>query len=178
MFPQDNNGFVVQLPSVPATGAPTASGSLIFGIGTQADNALGSARVYTTNDVGNFSTVFRGRTYSASFLDTGSNGLFFLDSSTIGLPPCPKGDEGFACPVSTVSYTATNRGANGTSADVTFSIANAESLFRTGNNAFNNLGGPDTGQFDWGLPFFLGRTTFIGIEGQSSPGGIGPYWAY
>jgi hypothetical protein len=178
MFPQDNNGLVVQLPSVPATGAPTVSGSLVFGIGTQSDNALGSARVYTTNAVGNFSTTFRGRTYSASFLDTGSNGYFFLDPSTVGLPPCPKGNEGFACPVSTVSYTATNRGANGASGDVSFSIANAVTLFRTGNNAFDNLGGPDTGQFDWGLPFFLGRTTFIGIEGQGSPGGTGPYWAY
>jgi uncharacterized protein DUF3443 len=178
MFPQDNNGLVVQLPSVPATGAPTASGSLIFGIGTQANNALGSAQVYTTDDVGNFSTTFRGRTYSSSFLDTGSNGLFFLTSSTIGLPPCPKGDEGFSCPASTASYTATNTGANRTSGQVSFSIANAESLFRTGNNAFDNLGGPDTGQFDWGLPFFLGRTTFIGIEGRGTPGGTGPYWAY
>jgi uncharacterized protein DUF3443 len=178
MFHQDNNGLVVQLPAVPATGAPTASGSLVFGIGTEANNALGSAKVYTTDAVGNLSTTFSGRTYSASFLDTGSNGLFFLDSSTIGLPPCPKGASGFACPASTASYTATNTGANGTSGQVSFRIANAQSLFRTGNNAFDNLGGPDTGQFDWGLPFFLGRTTFIGIEGQSTPGGTGPYWAY
>ena len=44
--------------------------------------------------------------------------------------------------------------------------------------AFDDLAGPDTGDFDWGLPFFFGRKTFVGIEGQSSPGGAGPYWAY
>ena len=44
--------------------------------------------------------------------------------------------------------------------------------------AFNDLAGPDTGDFAWGLPFFFGRKTFVGIEGQGSPGGQGPYWAY
>ena len=178
LFPQDNNGLLVQLPSVPPSGAPTLSGSLVFGIGTQANNSLGSAQVYTTDDVGNFSTAFKGRTYSGSFLDTGSNGLYFLDSGTIGLPPCPRPNSDFSCPASTVSYSATNTGANGTSGPVSFSIANAESLFRTGNNALATLGGPDTGEFDWGLPFFYGRTTFIGIEGQATPAGAGPYWAY
>jgi hypothetical protein len=158
--------------------APIASGSLIFGSGTQANNALGSAQVYTTDAEGNFSTTFKGKVYSSSFLDTGSSGLFFLDDSTIGLPACPKEDSGFSCPSSTVSYTATNSGPNGTSAQISFSVANAESLFSTSFNAFSTLGGPDTGQFDWGLPFFFGRTTFVAIEGQSTGAGSGPYLAY
>ena len=178
LFPQDNNGLLIGLPAIPAAGASTASGSLIFGIGTQTNNALGSARVYTTDAEGNFSTTFEGRTYSSSYLDTGSNGLYFLDSSTIGLPPCPRNDSDFSCPSSTVDYAATNAGANGVSGQVTFSVANAETLFRTGNNALGTLGGPDTGEFDWGLPFFFGRTTFIAIEGQATPAGPGPYWAY
>ncbi|HXY41974.1 MAG TPA: DUF3443 domain-containing protein [Vicinamibacteria bacterium] len=178
MFPQDNNGLLLSLPAVPATGAPTASGSVIFGIGTQGNNALGSAQVYTTDATGNFSTNFQGNVYSSSFLDTGSNGLYFLDASTIGLPACADPNSGYACPSSTVSYTATNTGANGTAAQVNFSIASAESLFRTNNNAFSNLGGPDTGEFDWGLPFFFGRNTFVGIENQSTTAGPGPYWAY
>ncbi|MGH9359176.1 MAG: DUF3443 family protein, partial [Terriglobia bacterium] len=53
LFPQDNNGVLISLPSIPAGGAPTVSGSLIFGIGTQSDNALGSASVYTTDGNGN-----------------------------------------------------------------------------------------------------------------------------
>jgi hypothetical protein len=178
LFPQDNNGLLVSLPTVSPTGAPSAAGTLVFGIGTQANNGLGSARVYTTDYSGNFTTSFNGAEYSSSYLDTGSNGLYFLDDSTIGLPACPGEDSGWSCPPSTVNFTATNRGSNGTSGSVSFSIANAERLFATGNNALANLGGPDTGDFDWGLPFFFGRTTFIGIEGQRSSAGAGPYWAY
>ena len=178
LFPQDNNGMLVSLPAIPAAGAPTASGSLIFGVGTQSNNALGGARVYTTDDVGNFSTIFQGTTYSSSYLDTGSNGIYFQDSHTISLPACPGHDSDFSCPPATVGLTATTIGHNGTSASVSFSVANADALFQSNNAAFNDLGGPDTGDFDWGLPFFFGRPTFIGIEGQTSPGGTGPYWAY
>lgn len=178
LFPQDNNGVLVTLPAVPSGGAPTVAGSLIFGIGTQANNALGSAKVYTTDDVGNFSTLFEGTTYSSSYLDTGSNGIYFQDSDTISLPACPDGDSDFSCPPTTVSLTATTVGHNGVSATVAFSVANAEALFNSNNAAFNDLAGPDTGDFDWGLPFFLGRPTFIAIEGQSTSGGTGPYWAY
>ena len=46
MFPQDNNGLLIVLPQVAAGGAASVSGSMIFGIGTQSDNALsaGSSR--------------------------------------------------------------------------------------------------------------------------------------
>jgi hypothetical protein len=153
------------------------AGSLVFGIGTESNNALGSAAVYTTDDVGNFSTTFNGTTISG-YLDSGTNGLFFLDASSIALPACPDPDSDFSCPPSTASFTAVNHGSNGVSGTVTFNVANAETLFDTDNAAFNDLGGPDTGDFAWGLPFFFGRKTFVGIEGQSSPGGQGPYWAY
>jgi hypothetical protein len=178
LFPQDNNGVLITVPPVPETGSTTLLGSLIFGIGTQPNNALGSARVYATDYQGEFTTTFKGNAYTGSYLDTGSNGIFFLDDSTIGLPACPKADAGYSCPTTTVSYTATNTGHNGTSAQVSFSIANAATLFQTGHVVFNNLGGPDSGGFDWGAPFFLGRSTFIGIEGQSSTAGIGPFWAF
>jgi Protein of unknown function (DUF3443) len=178
LFPQDNNGVLISLPSVPAQGSASVDGSLIFGIGTQSNNALGTAKVYTTDNQGNFSTTYNGSTYSASSLDTGSNGIFFLDSTTVGIPTCTGGNSHFYCPSSTVSFTAINAGTDGASGQVSFSIANADTLFSTINSAFNDVGGPNAGSFDWGLPFFLGRNVFTAIESQSTPAGAGPYWAY
>jgi hypothetical protein len=178
LFSQDNNGVLITLPSVPANGAATATGSLIFGIGTQSNNALGSAQVYTTDANGDFQTTYNGVSYSQSYIDSGSNGLYFLDSTTLGIPDCSD-NVGFYCPGATMNYTATNTGLNGTTGTVSFSIANADSLFSTGNAAYNDLGGDNPGSFDWGLPFFFGRNVFIGIEGQTGPNGaVGPYWAY
>ena len=181
LFPQDNNGVLISLPTIPDAGAATATGSMIFGIGTQSDNALGTAQVYTTDDVGNFTTNYNGTSYSQSFIDSGSNGMYFLDATTLasaGIIECVGNDAGFYCPATTVSFTATNRGSNNASGTVTFKIANADTLFLGSNSAFDDLGGDNPGSFDYGLPFFFGRNIFTGIEGQNSPGGQGPYWAY
>ena len=88
LFAGDNNGTVVQLPTASTSGQATLSGLLAFGIGTQSNNALGSAQVLTLDQTGSFTTVFRGQSYNRSFIDTGSNGTFFLDSSATGLPTC------------------------------------------------------------------------------------------
>jgi hypothetical protein len=186
MFPQDNNGLAIILPQVGATGSVSLAGSMIFGIGTQSDNALGGAQAQGADSEGNFKTTFNGTTYSNSFIDSGSSGYFFLDSSTTGLPNCAANSHanGFYCPASPVSFTALTSGPNpkGTgvpvSVNVAFSIANALPLIDSQSVVFNNLGGPSPASFDWGVPFFLGRTVFVGIEGQSSSAGTGPYWAY
>ncbi len=180
-FSRDNNGVLITLPSVPPDGAPSASGSLIFGIGTQTDNALGSAQVYTTDANGNFQTTFSNNVAYTSYIDSGSNGIFFLDPTTLGIPNCTD-NSSFYCPASTATYTATNKGANGTTGPVSFSIANADGLFNANsgtNAAFNDLGGENSGAFDWGMPFFFGRSVFVGIENMTGPNSVvGPYWAY
>jgi hypothetical protein len=187
MFPQDNNGVLIVLPQIAASGALSVQGSMLFGIGTQSDNTLGSAQAQAADGFGNFTTTFNGTKYSNSFIDSGSNALFFLDSATTGLPDCSARSQavGFYCPASTANFTAINSGPNPNASttqvpvNIAFSIANAVSLFNNSvNTAFNSVGGANPGTFDWGLPFFFGRSVFIGIEGQSSAAGKGPYWAY
>ncbi len=171
MFPTDNNGVIVQLPSIPAAGASSVSGSLVFGIGTTGNNGLGNATVLTLDGYGNFTTAFAGGTYSASFIDTGSNGLFFPSI----LPVCAD-QKDFYCPSTPQSFTAVNSG-GARSAQVPFTIANFDTL-ASANFAFADVGGPNNGGFDWGLPFFFGRNVYVGIEGQSTPAGAGPYFAW
>ena len=136
---------------------------------------------------GNFTTTFNGVAYSGSDIDTGSHGFYFLDSTTSGLPDCSSTGNlaGFYCPISPVGLAAFTSGPNPNgsktivSQNVAFSIANAATLLNSVAAAFNNLGGDNPeAAFDWGLPFFFGRTVFIGIESQTSPAGTGPYWAY
>jgi hypothetical protein len=180
-FATDNNGVIIELPAV--TGAEgTVSGSLIFGIGTQSNNGLGGATVFGTDSVGDLSTTYKGTAYQ-SFLDSGSNGIFFLDTTTTGLPVCPETDLNFLyCPASAQTFTVLNNalaGTNGASGSVAFSVSKADALLSNANNAaVNGLAGPGPGMFDFGLPFFFGRNVYTAIEGKSTPGGTGPYSAY
>lgn len=187
MLAADNNGVIVELPQVTGQAA-TVSGSLVFGIGTQSNNGLGGATVYSVDpDTGNFSTTFNGTPYTdASFLDSGSNAYFFADSS---IPECTD-LSGFFCPSSTVNLSATTQGASSQgvvagSGTVNFSIANTDTLFNdySTDNAFSDLGVDATAVgasnlFDWGLPFFFGRNVYVAIDGATAPGGTTPYWAY
>jgi len=175
LFPSDNNGVIIQLPALTASAA-SLSGSMIFGIGTQSNNSLGKAKVFPVNSSGEFTTTFKGQTYPA-FVDSGSNALFFLNTNTTGLSTCTS-SSGFYCPNSTQNLSAVTSSGS-PSQTINFSIANADSLFSTrGNFVFENLGGPNAGTFDWGLPFFFGRSVFTAIEARSTPAGTGPFWAY
>lgn len=171
-FATDNNGIVIDLPAVAATGAASVTSTMTFGIGSQSNNLLGSAQVLPSNSTTGFvSTAFQGQTYSRSFIDSGSNGLFFALSSA---PTC-----GFwFCPTAVQSLAATVAGINGATSNVTFTIGNATSLFASGNNALGNLAGPASNYFDWGLPFFFGRRIFTAIEASVTPAGNGPYYAF
>jgi Protein of unknown function (DUF3443) len=175
LFATDNNGVILELPGA-ASPAPSLSGSMVFGIGTESNNGLGNAQVFAINDNGNFSTTYNGQSYPA-FIDSGSNAYFFLNSATTGLPTC--GDNSaFYCPSSTTTVSATPSSGS-TAALITFSVSNADSLFSNSADAvLPSLAGPDPGTFDWGLPFFFGRNVFTAIDGRSTPAGTGPYWAF
>jgi Protein of unknown function (DUF3443) len=180
-FAKDNNGVIVELPS--ATSPQTSlAGSLIFGIGTQSNNGLGGATVYTLDANGNFTTLFQknNQSYSA-FLDTGSNAIYFLDTTTTGMPTCPASSNltFWYCPTGTQNFTAVNQGTNSANTTINFSVGNAQTLTSNQSDGVApGIAGPQANSFDWGLPFFYGRNVFVAIEGQSTPGGTGPYVAY
>jgi hypothetical protein len=171
-FAADNNGLVIELPAVADAGVSSVAGTMTFGIGSQSNNVLGSAQVLSGNAMTAFvSTSFQSKTFGRSFIDSGSNGLFFPMSS---VPTCGV----WFCPSAAQNLAATINGANGATGSVTFAIGNATALFASGNNAFSNLAGQASNYFDWGLPFFFGRRVFTAIEARATPAGNGPYYAF
>jgi Protein of unknown function (DUF3443) len=176
LFPADNNGVLIQLPAVAIGGAPTVTGMMVFGIGTQSDNALGSAKVLTVDGSGSLSTSYGSQSYGGSYIDSGTNANFFLDTKTTGLPVCADASD-FYCPPSLQALSATIRGINGTASAVTFNVGNLDALNQQ-LNAYSEVAGPNPGGFAWGMPFFFGRTIFTAIEGQATSGGTGPYFAF
>ena len=198
-FPNDNNGLALNLPSVPAGGAPSVQGTLTFGIGTDINNAIpGSASIYEIDPFGDFqSLVYNGVTYTSdnsfgSFLDSGSNSLFISDPATLssatGSTVTNCADNGYYCVTPTpLGLDITVSGSNGvTSPTETLTIENADSLLNSTNAALNNLaagsGGNSvtTDSWDLGLPFFFGRTIFVGIAGATNgaPNSASGYWAF
>lgn len=200
-FQTDNNGVLVELPSISATGtAASVSGSLIFGIGTENNNGLGGATVYPGNpNTGDITATFNGQSLPDSYFDTGSNAFYFDDSS---IPDCPSSGSGnstsssWFCPTSQLSLTAVVAGSGGSpTSQVTFYVGNANSLFNgyPNNAAFDNLAADSGSQssycsnlgttanpcyFDFGLPFFFGHNVYVAIYGKNTSGGQGPYFAY
>ncbi len=177
---QDNNGEMITLPAVGAGGSAGISGTVTFGIGTQTNNAL-SGTVYPTDASGNFKTNYKGANMPYSFLDSGSNGFFFNDNT---IASCA---DGWYCPppppALPLALSATNYGAIGSASGVvSFDLVNADNLFSDTSIVAGNIGayGGSTVSFDWGLPFFYGRTVFTAISGASIPGSgyVGPFWAY
>ena len=181
--PPDNDGVLVELPAVAADGATTATGSLVFGIGTQSNNGLGTATVFTADPNSGLITVtFQGTAYPG-LLDTGSNGYFFNDSA---LTVCSSSSAapGFFC--TPANITANLTGLNGTQDTVNFATgdANAMIVANPANAALPQLAGPSVNIpnqppiFSLGLPFFYGRNVFIAIEGANAGGTTGPYFAF
>jgi len=180
-FSTDNNGAVLMLPTAASSGAASLAGQLVFGIGTETNNGLGSAQVIGVNpNNGTFSTVQNGTTYTNSIMDSGSTGLFF---QTTGLPVCASPNNAYYCPASTEQLSAVIEGVNGINSAVSFDVGNATALTQvsSGDAVMPLLAGPafvTSAIFDWGLPFFYGRSVYAAVEQQSTPGGTGPYIAY
>jgi len=179
LLPEDNNGVVVKLPAIPLGGVASAEGQVLLGIGTAANNVPAASSALALDGKAEFTTVFDGTSYT-SFIDTGSNAFFFAPPASAGLPACPGNDSSWLCPANTASLTASLTGAGAGSAQVSFQITNFEALAGSGNNVFKDLGGSSLGTdlFAWGLPFFFGRSVYVGIEGRASSIGTGPYVAF
>jgi hypothetical protein len=187
-FAADNNGSIIVLPSVAAAGASNVMGSLIFGIDTQTDNASGAQTVLNVDDNAELAMTFMGTTFANSFIDSGSNGIYFTDSSIITCT-APTNDPtsqivNFYCPASPADLSVSIQGANAgqTANDVMFTVGNAEIMLTNDFDAFPQLAGTippgNAGTFDYGLSFFYGKRVAVAVQGAMTKAGTGPYIAF
>jgi len=193
-FTTDNNGVIIQLPSVAASGTSSVSGSMIFGVGTQSNNGLGSATVFNLDGNGFMATKYGLATLHTAFIDSGSNAYYFPDNNLKNTAACAT-NQGFWCPSADLGLSATIvNPVNNASKGVSFLVTNADNLFKNAKSIIaatsglagdSTLFGDGTGgtingsdAFDWGLPFYYGKTVFVVIEGKNTAGGTGPFFAF
>jgi hypothetical protein len=184
LLPSDNNGVLFDLPAVGSQPAVSTTGKMVFGIGTRTNNSLDAAKIFRTDSQGYVTTILGGKVMTQSFLDTGSNGLYFDNSAATGitgLNTCSGtgGALSFYCPAGSLNLNATITSSSAT-AVVPFLVDNAANSFTGTPSVLPGLAGTfgNTSTFDWGLPFFYGRKVFFAVEGMASPGGTGPYYAF
>jgi hypothetical protein len=178
-----NDGVILSLPDlgqaitndtfgIQGGSSGQAYGWLIFGIQTSTF-VPPEVEHFAIDSSGNFNTTFEGTDYPDSFIDSGSNGLYFPNSANL-----PLGQGGFFDPSTPQSFSATQSKSDktGVSALVNFEIIGASYAFAAGNpdRAFNNIGAPLAQRFDWGLPFFFGHNVRVGFETSTDYG----YWSY
>lgn len=189
-FGQDNNGTILALPSVPQPGVPTLTGTLTFGIDTQADNALNASHILALTrsnsslGPGMLTATYNGKQLTQSFLDSGSTEYFFIDSS---LAACTqKYLTAFYCPSAPLDLSPQLTATDGTTASGAFTLYNPNNVLGTSNVA-PGLGVnptlvtpplPFANSFDFGIPFYFGKTVYTAIEGAPTGSIAGPYVAF
>ena len=197
-----NNGLVLVMPAVTNPGAASASGELIFGV----DTIYGSSTLSNNTVPLNTNTkkvmlgvnpsnidaylnittqLSRGsniQTYFGSYLDTGTNGIFFNDNSSAPIPKCANST--WYCPTKTLTLNALLSDGGSTSlnvVDLQFQVGNAEGLFSTSNTAFGDAAGAAPGNntdFAWGMPFFYGKRVYMSIWDITVSGSPAPWYAW
>jgi hypothetical protein len=179
----DDNGTIISLPSLPVDGVGVARGRLVFGIGTRTNNQIGGAKtIFAETNPSSpgylfFKTTIGQTNFPESYIDSGSNAYFFNDATIsqkcAGSAGSASTSNWYCPPVSApvmMSATLTDSQLQPNTAQVNFSIANADTLFSTSSTAFNNLGGsitPAPQTFVWGLSFFYGRSVYTSIWGKA-----------
>jgi hypothetical protein len=185
-FAADNNGIIIDLPTVAPAGAVTVSGQLIFGIDTQSDNQSGTQTVLTVDDIAELVMTFNGATLANSFIDSGSNGIFFADNSIV---TCANPQiNTFYCPANTLTLGPLSiQGSNGVMVNnLTFNVGDTQTIISTAPtdtySVLPQLAGTlpagNAGSFDYGLAFFYGKRVAVAVEGSKTSVGTGPYIAF
>lgn len=169
-MPKDNNGVIVQFPSLPPEGLKQITGKLILGIGTKDNNRIEpGVRTLRTDKESFFSIRWKGKVRKV-MVDTGSSAWYLPGSAEF--PACRE-YAWMACPRSPYTFKTTLIGTDHTQIPFSFVIA-APARFDQFAMNFGIPGFPAEEDFVFGLPFFYGRRVYLINDGAYSPLGKGP----
>ncbi len=176
-FPGHDDGVVFDLPTTPPDGAGEVAGTLTFGVGA---GDLRAATPLRLDGTGRFTTLYGGRTYPDSFIDSGTETLIVPDDR---LPRCPGMDWAF-CAAPALRRGAVMVGRDGARIPAAFDVGDYRRIRdrRSGASAAVAVAADaSTTAFVWGAPFFLGRRVALVLDGRTVPGvpGLeGPFYAF
>ncbi len=174
-FTTDNNGIIVQMPSVPMMGQFIATGTLTFGIDTQPNNSIAGFQLLPADDKGNFSANITGQVFNQSFIDSGSD-YYFIPLSGLNL-----NGYGDHAPASYTTYdTSLYSAVSPVSTPIHTQIAIINSILLNFGTytAFDDIADPGiSNAADFGMPFFYGKSLAFVISGRKVTEGVGPLYA-
>ncbi len=175
-FATDNNGVILQMPAISIFGQMNATGTLTFGIDTQANNSVAGYKILPTDYLGNFTATIAGQVYTQSFLDSGSNYSF------VNLSGYNTNVYGDYAPAAYTTLTGTLTSSNVLASPaimVQLGMINTIMLNFSAFAAFNDIIDPGSpGTADIGMPFFYGQSIALLISGKQITEGIGPLYGF
>ena len=178
-LPGHDNGIVIELPASPAGGAREVAGTLTFGVDAVAGDGAGTARILHLDAAGRFTTVLDGRSYPASYIDSGTETYILRDDS---LPRCRTMAWAY-CVEPRRTLDAEMVGIDGKRIPTRFGVGNYQGVRERHAGASDDVAEAAEAQstaFVWGAPFFLGRRVSVVMEGRrmgDTPGLVGPFYA-
>ena len=186
-FDSDNNGVVLSLPSLSTTRTKsTVTGTVTFGISTQANNTPSASTLALVNDVatGTFNAQVGG-VWAPAYIDSGTEAIFFNDKANPSLKVC-KVESDYYCPATpqSVLFYMADTGVNQPKGSASYMVANTDGkddYYDDGIVAFTDVGGPITaaatagGDIGFGLTTHFGHKMYTLFNGKTAAGlGTGP----
>ncbi len=177
-FDRHDNGVVFDLPDAAGEGSLDSVGTLTIGVETD-HGRFDSAAIVKLDERGRFTTLYGGREYPDSYIDSGTETFIVPDDA---LPRCPALPWAF-CAAPAVTRDAAMLGRDGARNVTSFRVGDYRHIRQRGFGASAEIAvaaRPASRAFVWGAPFFLGKRIAVVLEGRGIPGVAhleGPFYA-